>query len=101
MTPMLFMVRFTDKEGTLPDRTRLLQAHLDWLAHNSDTVMAAGSLRPEIGAAPVGACWIVSAVSREAAMRTFESDPFWTAGIRETVEILFGSPASAEIVIRS
>lgn len=85
---MLFIVRFTDKPGTLPLRTELLQRHLDWLATRTETVLAAGSLKVDPASAPVGACWIVKAESKSGAELIFQTDPFWTHGIRQDFEIL-------------
>jgi hypothetical protein len=70
---MLFLIRFTDKPGTFATRQALLQAHCDWLAQRRDTVLVAGSLRVEPSAAPVGDAW--------------------TAGLRQSVEILHWSKA--------
>ena len=84
---MLFAVRFTDKPGSLPIRQQFLGAHLEWLERHP-SILVAGSLRPEPEAAPVGALWIVEAESKEEIEALFQSDPFWTAGLRQGCEIL-------------
>lgn len=90
---MLFIVRFTDRPGTLPLRNQCLAAHLDWLAQHRDSIRVAGSIRTEEGSAPVGSCWIVDAPDRDHAHALCAQDPFWVAGLRESVEILYFSPA--------
>jgi hypothetical protein len=90
---MLFLIRFTDKPGTFATRQALLQAHCDWLAQRRDTVLVAGSLRVEPSAAPVGGAWVVEVESRADAEAIYLTDPFWTAGLRQGVEILHWSKA--------
>jgi uncharacterized protein YciI len=36
---------------------------------------------------PVGAFWIVEAESKKKVQEIYKSDPFWTSGMREKVEI--------------
>jgi uncharacterized protein YciI len=88
---MLFFVRFTDRPDRLNVRERHLRAHLEWLDAHPE-VVAAGSLR-KTGEAPVGACWIVRAADVSEVEGVFASDPFWTEGLRESVEILQWSQA--------
>lgn len=93
---MLFLVRFTDQPDSLALRQRLLDEHVAWCARHRQTVLVAGSLRVEPGAAPVGGAWVVEAGDKaevEALMRT---DPFWTGGLRAGVEILHWSKALPE-----
>jgi uncharacterized protein YciI len=93
---MLFLIRFTDKPGTLAQRQALLQAHCDWLAERRDTVLVAGSLRTEPSAAPVGGAWVVEVPSKADAEAVYLGDPFWTAGLRQNVEVLHWSKALPE-----
>ena len=85
---MLFVVRFTDKPGTLPLRQQFLPAHVEWLDEQKSTILVAGSVRPEPDAAPVGGVWIVEAESKAAIETLLKSDPFWLNGIRQGYEIL-------------
>ena len=93
---MLFVIRFVDK----PDKTirqvvrkKYLNAHLSWLAERRQSILVAGSLREEPDLDPTGAWWVVEAGSRSEVEKLFNSDPFWTNGLRESVEILHWSKA--------
>ncbi len=90
---MLFVVRFTDKPNTQEVRKQHLDAHLSWLADRKQSVLVAGSLRTLPDTDPIGAFWVVKAESRADAEKLFLSDPFWTNGLRESVEILHWSKA--------
>lgn len=90
---MLYAVRFHDRADRLATRERFLDAHVAWLAERRDRVLVAGSLRPEPGTAPVGGLWIVEAGSRAEVEALYATDPFWTEGLRERVEIHFWSKA--------
>jgi hypothetical protein len=90
---MLYAVRFHDRTDRLATRERCLAAHIAWLAERRDRVLVAGSLRPEPGSAPVGGLWIVEADSRADVEAIYATDPFWTEGLRERVEIFFWSKA--------
>ena len=92
---MLFSVRFTDKPDSLELRGELLPAHLAWLA-TKDAILLAGALRPEPDGKPVGALWIVEAESRSAVESLYSTDPFWTGGLRASVEILHLTKALPE-----
>ena len=90
---MLFAVIFTDKpnHGTL--RAANLDAHIKWVAENQRVVLVAGSLRAELGVTPKGGLWIVEAPSKEVVMDLMKTDPFYTCGLREGVEVLHWSKA--------
>lgn len=90
---MLFVVRFTDKPGSLALRQQLLTEHLRWLEEHQDVVRVAGSLRPEPSDPPVGACWVVEEKSNAAVENLLKADPFWTGGLRASYEILHWSKA--------
>lgn len=90
---MLFVIRFTDKPNSQAIREQYLNAHLSWLDKRRESVLAAGSLRQEPDANPVGAFWVVEAKNKGEAAQLFESDPFWTNGMREKVEIYHWSKA--------
>ncbi|GAB3658823.1 YciI family protein [Ramlibacter alkalitolerans] len=90
---MLFAVLFTDKPGRGHLRTANLDAHIRWVEGHGDMVLVAGSLRVEPGMVPKGGLWIVEAPSKEAVMELMETDPFYTCGLREQVEVLHWSKA--------
>lgn len=90
---MLFVIRFTDKPGSQPIREQYLEAHIAWLDKRRESVLAAGSLRQAPDANPVGAFWVVEAESKRDAADLFKSDPFWTSGMRDNVEIYHWSKA--------
>ena len=90
---MLYAVRFHDRADSLATRERFLAAHIAWLAERRDSVLVAGSLRTEPGATPVGGLWIVEADSRADVEAIYATDPFWTEGLRERVEIFYWSKA--------
>jgi uncharacterized protein YciI len=96
---MLFAVLFTDKPGHGALRAQQLQAHVDWVAEHQHTVLVAGSLREEPGAVPRGGLWIVEADSKAAVHALMQTDPFWTSGLRERVEVLHWSKALQQKVL--
>lgn len=93
---MLFIVRFTDKPGTLAVRQTFLPAHLEWLEKHKHIVRVAGSLRAAPEAAPVGALWVVEAASKSEIEVLIQSDPFWTEGLRQGFEVLHWAKAFPE-----
>jgi uncharacterized protein YciI len=95
---MLYAVRFHDRADRLATRERFLAAHIAWLAERRDRVLVAGSLRSAPGTPPSAGLWIVEADSRAAVEAIYASDPFWTEGLRERVEIHFWSKALPERV---
>ena len=90
---MLFAVLFTDKPGQGALRAQHLQAHIDWVADHQDQVLVAGSLRHEPQDVPRGGLWVVEAASKDAVHALMQSDPFWTCGLRQSVEVLHWSKA--------
>ena len=90
---MLFAVLFTDKPGHGQLRSANLDAHVRWVDEHSDTVLVAGSLRVEPGMVPKGGLWIVEAASKDAVTELMKTDPFYTCGLRQAVEVLHWSKA--------
>ena len=90
---MLFAVIFTDRSGQGALRSAHLQAHIDWVAQHQSVVRVAGSLRESPGQVPKGGLWIVEAPSKDSVHQLMQSDPFWTCGLRESVEVLHWSKA--------
>jgi uncharacterized protein YciI len=89
----LFAVRLHDKPGTAALRRQLLQAHLEWVAAQGDTLRAAGSLRESPEATPVGGLWVVRAPDRAAVEALIATDPFTTGGLRAGWDIFHWSKA--------
>ena len=96
---MLWAIRFHDRADRLATRERFLDAHVAWLAARRDRILVAGSLRSAPGTTPVGGLWVVEAGSRDEAEAIYATDPFWTEGLRERVEIHFWSKALPERVL--
>lgn len=92
---MLFAVLFTDKPGHGALRAEQLQAHIDWVDAHKEQVLVAGSLRHEPSDVPKGGLWVVEAPSKQAVMDLMSSDPFYTCGLRHSVEVLYWSKALA------
>ena len=90
---MLFAVRFVDNPNKQEIRKQHLDAHKSWLAERKQSIHVAGSLRGEPNANPIGAFWVVEAESKADVERLIISDPFWTNGLRGSVEILHWSKA--------
>lgn len=84
---MLFVIRFTDNPQRLHIREKFKPDHLAWLAERRTSILVAGSLREEPAASPSGAIWIVEAESKAAAEALYLSDPFWSQGLRQGVEV--------------
>lgn len=90
---MLFVIRFTDKPDSREIRERHLDAHISWLDEHRQSIRVAGALREEPDSNPVGALWVVTAAGKKEAEDLFQSDPFWTNGLRRSVEIHHWSKA--------
>ena len=93
---MLFAVIFTDKPDHGAVRVANLQAHIDWLEQHKDIVPIGGSLRHELGQVPKGGLWVAEAESKAQIEELLKTDPFFTAGLRQTYEILHWSKANGE-----
>ncbi len=93
---MLFVILFKDKPNQAELRSRLLQAHIDWLELHKDVIPIGGSLRKNLGETPQGGMWVADAESKEALVALMQTDPFLQAGLRESYEILHWSKANAE-----
>jgi uncharacterized protein len=96
---MLFAVLFTDKPGHGALRTEHLEAHIRWVAQHHDHVLVAGSLRTEPGEVPKGGLWIVEAPSKAFVLDLMKSDPFYSCGLRQQVEVLHWSKALEQKVL--
>lgn len=90
---MLFAVIFTDKPGHGALRAQHLAAHVDWVAQHKGQVLVAGSLRHEPQDVPKGGLWVVEAGSKAAVLELMKTDPFYTCGLREQIEVLHWNKA--------
>lgn len=93
---MLFAVIFTDKAGRADVRAKNLEAHIAWLEENKSVIPIGGSLRHEVGQTPRGGLWIAKAESKAQIEDLIKTDPFFTAGLRESYEILYWSKANSQ-----
>ena len=96
---MLFAVLFTDRPDQAALRATFLQAHIDWVAAHQAQVRVAGSLREQPGQVPKGGLWIVEADSKDLVHQLMQTDPFWTCGLRESVEVLHWNKALDQQVL--
>ena len=67
--------------------------HIRWVDQHEDTVLVAGSLREEPNDAPRGGLWVVEANSKESVLELMKTDPFYSCGLRQGVEVLHWSKA--------
>src|SRR5262245_2825685 len=79
---MLFIGRFTNKPERAASISQYYPAHVEWLKQNDSVIIAAGSLRTEPAATPIGGLWIVRANSKSEVEALFQTDPFWVQGLR-------------------
>lgn len=93
---MLFAVIFVDKPDQGALRSIHLQAHIDWLEQHRELVPIGGSLRVAPGDTPKGGLWIAEAESKEQLEALIRTDPFFSAGLRQSHEILHWSKANAD-----
>ena len=91
---MLFAVIFTDKPGCSDIRAAQLPAHIAWLEAHQDIIPVDGSLRTELGEVPQGGLWLAEAESKAQIEALLQTDPFFTAGLRQSYEILHWSKAN-------
>lgn len=90
---MLFAVLFKDRPNQGALRATHLQSHIAWIATHPTQLRAAGSLRDALGQVPRGGLWIVEAENKDSVHALMQSDPFWTCGLRQSVEVLHWSLA--------
>ena len=90
---MLFAVIFRDKPGYGDIRAQHLDAHIRWLEENKTSVLVGGSLRESPEKVPLGGLWVVEAQSKQAVHDLMASDPFFTCGLRQGIEVLHWNKA--------
>lgn len=93
---MLFAAWFTDHPGQGALRAEHLAAHIAWVDAHKDQVLVAGSLRDEPQDTPRGGLWVVEAPSKQAVLSLMQTDPFYTCGLRQRVEVYHWSKALPE-----
>jgi len=84
---MLFVIRFQDNPANRHLRPQFMDAHLKFLKDQGDKVRVAGSMRHESDDRAIGGLWIVEVDDYAAVRALYEKDPFWTAGLRSSVEV--------------
>ena len=78
-------------------RPELMAAHLEFLRANDAKVRVAGSLRKESDDRAVGGMWIVDVEKFAEVHELYSQDPFWTGGLRASVEVYRYAKAFPEI----
>lgn len=94
---MLFVVQFRDDPDQRHLRPELMAAHLAFLKANEARVRVAGSLRKESDDRAIGGMWIVDVEQYGDVRELYEQDPFWTGGLRASVEVYRYAKAFPEI----
>ena len=90
---MLFAVIFKDNPDQANLREQNLEAHVLWLNEHRDKILVAGSLREKPGKTPIGGLWVVEEASKKAVTQLLSSDPFFTRGLRQSVQVLHWNKA--------
>jgi len=83
---MLVSFRCLDGENTQNKRMQALQAHLSWVEQNMNNIKVAGPLLGE-DQSHIGSMYILLANSIDAAKQIFKTDPYYTAGIWQQIDI--------------
>lgn len=94
---MLFVIEFRDDPAKRQLRPELMDAHLAFLRANESKIRVAGSLRKESDDRAVGGMWIVDVEKFADLKPLYSQDPFWTGGLRASVEVYRYAKAFPEI----
>ncbi|RMX05874.1 YciI family protein [Corticibacter populi] len=84
---MPFMIETFDKPGHQAVRQQHRAAHLAFLDVNKELLLACGAKLHDDGSDLGGGLYVVALESRAAAQAFIEADPFFQAGLFETVRI--------------
>ena len=84
---MLFIVQFRDNPAMRHLRPQLMEAHLEFLRAQGEKLRVAGSMRHESDDRAIGGLWIVDVEKYADVVALYEKDPFWTGGLRASVEV--------------
>ena len=74
-----------------------MDAHLAFLKAHEARVRVAGSLRKESDDRAIGGMWIVDVEKYGDVRELYEQDPFWTGGLRASVEVFRYAKAFPDI----
>lgn len=85
---MPFFIETFDKRGHADMRVREREAHLAFLARNSELLLACGAKLTDDAENAGGGVYIVDVETREDAERFIAQDPFALAGLFERVSIV-------------
>ncbi|EJK80092.1 hypothetical protein G6L94_04505 [Agrobacterium rhizogenes] len=84
----LFAVLFEDdRQQAAEIRQKYLERHFDFLQANAALIKTAGPLSRQ-GDAFAGGLWLVEADDAAEVDRLVKEDPFWSTGLRKSVQIL-------------
>ena len=89
----MFVALIYDDRARRRVRKEHMGAHLDYLEREKDRILVAGTLRDEPGDSPKGALWIIDASDKEEAESVCKGDPFFTGGLRKSVNVQHWSKA--------
>ncbi len=92
---MAWMITAEDRhESVMLRQDKALMARMwEWELSLQDRILAAGSLRTDDGATPVGSLMILDVASRAEAEAIWATDPATLAGMRQPPVIRFWNPA--------
>lgn len=85
---MLFMMICRDKPDGLDARMAARPAHLEFLKSFGDRVKLGGAMLDGTGEKPIGSVIVITADSLADAQAIAAQDPYATAGVFESVEIV-------------
>ncbi|MCU0975655.1 MAG: YciI family protein [Steroidobacteraceae bacterium] len=91
---MLFIVIGTDGPDAAERRRAHLDAHLEWVLTAMDRLRVAGPVRNTPGGAPCMSIYILEAIDEADARALVGSDPYFKAGVWQTVEFRLFSAAA-------
>jgi len=85
----IFAVLLEDQpEQAAAIRQRHMEEHLMFLERHRTAIRAAGPLQDTASGEAAGGLWVVQADSAETVAALIREDPFWPAGLRQSVRIL-------------
>jgi uncharacterized protein YciI len=84
---MLFAILSKDDPEQLSVRGTHSAEHVSYLEQHTTSILAAGALRREDGAVPMGGLWIVEAQSAQATQALVEADSFFREGLHLAVHV--------------
>ncbi len=84
---MLFLAEIVNKTGIDDLHKANRDAHIEYLKKTYDAVRAAANLKDSLDGETTGIVWIIEAPDKAAAERVVKDDPFYTAGLRQSVTV--------------